>query len=281
MDGRQRQAILVLGMHRSGTSAVARVVNLLGAAGPANLMRPAIDNPTGFWESTVVAGANELILTTAGADSYNCLTFDAIAIGGAPLVTVLTPILQSEFGEADCFVLKDPRLCLTLSLWLPTFESLRVRLSALLVLRNPVEVVHSLYRREAFAADKSMLLWLRYMLDAERQTRGLARGVLSYDRLLEDWRGCLERAGREAGIVWPNSGDVVAAQVDRFLRTDLRHHHSSLEQLPSVPARIWDWVVEVYEALRRLEQAGRDEQALIRLDRVRGEFDDWCRDMKA
>ena len=277
MSGNQRQAIAVLGMHRSGTSAVARIVNLLGAAIPAHLVKPAPDNPTGFWESDVIAGANELMLTTAGAGSFNCLTFDAVSIGGAPLVTILTPILRTEFGDADLFVMKDPRLCLTLSLWLPTLASMRIRLSALLVLRNPVEVVHSLYRREQFAPEVSVLLWLRYMLDAERQTRGFPRSVVSYDHLLEDWRQCLQRAGREADIAWPNGGDAVISQVDRFLRADLRHHRGSLERLPSVRARLWEWVVEVYEVLRQAEQTGWDQQQLIRLDRVRGEFDASCR----
>lgn len=277
MSGRPRQAIAVLGMHRSGTSAVARVVNLLGASLPAHPLEPACDNPTGFWESKVIAGTNELMLTTAGADTFNCLNFDAVAIGGAPLVEVLTGIMQTEFGDADFFLLKDPRLCVTLSLWLPTFESLGIRLSALLVLRNPVAVVQSLCRREKCAEEVAALLWLRHMLDAERQTRGFPRSVLSYDRMLVDWRRCMERAGREAGIAWPNSLDSVALDVDRFLRADLRHHHGSLERPPSIRAFFWHWVVEVYEALRRIEQLGPDYAVENRLDRLRGEFDAWCR----
>ena len=276
MSDKQRQLIAVLGMHRSGTSALARVVNLLGAALPAHLVKPAPDNPTGFWESDVIAATNELMLTTAGAGSFNCLTFDAVSIPGAPLVDVLRSILQSEFGDADLFMLKDLRLCLTLSLWLPTFANMRIRLSPLLVLRNPVDVVRSLYRRDLLEPEPSVLLWLRYMLDAERQTRGFSRSVVSYDRLLLDWRHCLERAGREADIAWPNSGDETTSHVDHFLNADLRHHSSSFERLPSVPARIWDWMAEVYQVLRQAEQAGFDQQQLNRLDRVRGEFDRMC-----
>ena len=277
MSGRQRQAIVVLGMHRSGTSALARVVTLLGAAGPAHLLEPRVDNPTGFWESLPIANTNNVLLTAGGATPFDCLTFAAGSIDGTTLVDILESVLQMEFGDADLFMMKDPRLCLTLSSWLPTFASMRIRLSALLVLRNPVEVAHSLLLREALTAEVSALHWLRYNLDAERQTRGFSRSILFYDQLLRDWRHCMERAGREADVAWPNSSDTIAAQVDRFLRADLRHHRASLERLPSVANHIWDWAVEVYEALRQVEQTGWDVRQLNRLDRVREEFDEWCR----
>ena len=62
-----RQAVLILGMHRSGTSAIAGVSHLLGAAAPATMMEPAADNPTGFWESETIAGLTKRYWMLAAA----------------------------------------------------------------------------------------------------------------------------------------------------------------------------------------------------------------------
>ncbi len=64
-----RDGILVLGMHRSGTSALTRVVNLLGADLPASVFGPGSgsDNPTGFWESQELNPLHDEILESAGS----------------------------------------------------------------------------------------------------------------------------------------------------------------------------------------------------------------------
>ena len=60
------QAIVVLGMHRSGTSAVTRLLNLAaGADLPRHLMNSRQDNETGFWESQPIADFNEELIEAA------------------------------------------------------------------------------------------------------------------------------------------------------------------------------------------------------------------------
>jgi hypothetical protein len=63
--------ICVLGMHRSGTSAITRTLNLLGLClGPAeHLLRPASDNPKGFWEHERLVSINKEILARLGASA--------------------------------------------------------------------------------------------------------------------------------------------------------------------------------------------------------------------
>lgn len=57
-----KTCILVLGMHRSGTSAFTRLLNLAGAESPKNLMEAKTDNVRGFWESEAVCGVNDAFL---------------------------------------------------------------------------------------------------------------------------------------------------------------------------------------------------------------------------
>src|SRR5690349_3715970 len=108
----RRRALIVLGMHRSGTSAMARILSLAGAALPQTLMGPGVDNPTGFWEPTEVADLNDEVL--ARFDSRWDDTFGPRRRRNKPLpVGAFVPrardILRSEFGDKDLIVFKEPR----------------------------------------------------------------------------------------------------------------------------------------------------------------------------
>ena len=124
-----RQAILILGMHRSGTSAMAGISCLLGAGAPAGMMEAALDNPTGFWESLPITALNEAIFRSAGCGWYDSLTFDSTAIDAGSrddLAAHCASVLTAEFGNAPSFVMKDPRFSVLLDLWLPVFATMNV-----------------------------------------------------------------------------------------------------------------------------------------------------------
>jgi Uncharacterized protein conserved in bacteria len=67
----QPRVLLVLGMHRSGTSATTRVVNLLGANLGNNLVQPGPDNPDGFWEHAEAVRINDALLEGLGRTWYD------------------------------------------------------------------------------------------------------------------------------------------------------------------------------------------------------------------
>src|SRR5208283_3774018 len=132
-------AILVLGMHRSGTSAVAGALSLLGAAPPARIIPAAPDNPSGFWESASILGTNDWILNQGAATWYECLGFDPNALDARTRATALTFVMlcmMSEFGGASLPLIKDPRICLLLDLWLPALRARGTSPVAVLVLRS-------------------------------------------------------------------------------------------------------------------------------------------------
>jgi hypothetical protein len=272
-----QQAVLILGMHRSGTSAIAGVSHLLGAAAPATLMQPAFDNPTGFWESEAIAGLNEAILHAAGTAWFDCLPFIATNLAArfqrdGP--DERASVLAREFGDASLFVLKDPRFSLLYELWRPTFTALNVAVAPIVALRHPAEVVASLRRRDGMPADVASPLWLHYMLEAERQTRDRSRAVLSYDKLFHDWRGSMSRVTAEADVGWPISLDSAAAAIGEFLRPQLRHHYATPRKIVAGRPPIADWVADTYDALRRIEAGDRAAQ-FTRLDDVREQFAIW------
>jgi hypothetical protein len=276
----ERQAALIVGMHRSGTSAVAGAVSLLGAALPSHMLPPAPDNPSGFWESTTIIATNDHILGAAGAKWHDCLGFDCDALDAQARANAETFIMLSviaEFASGNLLLIKDPRICLLLDLWLGALRVMKVSTAVLLVLRHPSEVMASLAKRSGLPPALTTALWLRHMLAAEYASRGSPRQILPYDMVLRDWRTSFRRAGQAAAIAWPITFDTIATQMQELLKTELRHHYAHISARQSVGAPLGVWADEVHDALLALAGESADARELERLDRVRAAFFDWCR----
>lgn len=274
-----QQAVLVLGMHRSGTSAVAGTAVRLGLAGPKNPLPASDDNPGGFYEPEPVFMTNFHLLLRE-----NCAWNLCFKLEPSQLAAKMEPsdrqknlkLLLDEFGDTQSFVLKEPRLCVTLPVWLPALEAMGAAIRVLLVLRHPAEVVRSLKTRNNLPAEETAPLWLFHMLEAERISRQFNRAVLIYDDLLRDWRHCMRLAGEQAGIFWPTPIAQAGAEIDAFLTAPSgrpRNQDSARLGLPPV-----DGLVEAaWNALLRLVQNPKDLLAQRILDEVNDKFTVWRR----
>jgi hypothetical protein len=109
----RKRCIIILGMHRSGTSALTRIANLLGAKISTNLLPNQPDNEQGFWESQDLMQLHNEMLASADSgwddlvalpDSW--LRSDAIA----PFRKRLLNLLEADFADSSLFVVKDPRI---------------------------------------------------------------------------------------------------------------------------------------------------------------------------
>lgn len=228
-------AIFVLGMHRSGTSAVTRVLNLLGpgCADQADLM-PADDlqNPKGFWESTSLSVVNDELLGHLGG-SWSTPPAPTPGWAAAPEVAGLAPAARATFershGDRGGWVWKDPRTCLTFPFWR---DALPVVPVIVLPYRNPLEVWRSLERRDGFTKAHSLALWERYTRSALEAATGHPALVTSYDDLLDGPEAWTERAARflgEQGIAV--DAEAAAPAIAAFLETGLRHATCSANEL--------------------------------------------------
>ena len=221
-------AILVLGMHRSGTSAITRVLNLLGVELGSDLMPAGPDNPAGFWEHHGVVQAHDQLLAALGRswDDPRAMPEGWLASDAASHARrVLKDILRGEFAGVPLWAVKDPRLCRVLPLWRALLPELGVEPRMLLVSRNPHEIAGSLQRRDGMPKPISELLWARYLLDAVSGSEGCRRALVQYDVLLGDWRAVVDTLSRDLGLQLPIDARA-AAEVDAFLDPRLRHHHS-------------------------------------------------------
>jgi GT2 family glycosyltransferase len=266
-----RKAVVVLGMHRSGTSAVTRVISLLGADLPKSLMQPWADNETGFWESKELQEIHDAMLASAGSSWDDVLPIAPAWFASAPAADFrgqVLAVLERDFGASDWFVIKDPRACRLVPFWLDVLREFGAHCSFVLSVRNPLEVAASLTKRDGFSMAKSLALWLRHMLEAERGSRGHPRAIVRYAELLADWRSTASRLANELDFVFAPSRET-AAEVDGFLSPPLRHHRFAAAELATRP-ELARWVLDCFEALDRAEP---DQPRLDAIARALAEAD--------
>jgi hypothetical protein len=269
-----RQAIVVLGMHRSGTSAMAGTLGQLGCDMPQHPMPPNENNPSGYFESLAIYQLNDAILASAGTswDDWQAFNPDWLTSPRAQeFLLRATEVLAEEFGASRFFLVKDPRMCQLLPFWLGAFEAAGIAPRIVLMHRNPIEVAASLERREAWPFAYGLLLWLRHVLDAEANSRGLPRFCTSYDLLLDNWATTATQMKEALKISFPRWSAAAAADVDAFLDGKLRHQHGKAASVIKDPF-VSIWVRDTLEVLERWAETGEDAEDYDRLDRIRAEF---------
>jgi hypothetical protein len=274
-EGLNKTLVVVLGMHRSGTSSAAGALVRLGAAAPQHLIASNADNERGYWESPVILKLNDAILTAGGSDWKDWRKFDLNKIDALKANAFRArakEALAEEFGDVGFAVIKDPRMCRLMPFWGPVFADAKWSVRALLPIRSPLEVGQSLYCRDGLSPAYGCLLWLRHVLDAEVETRGMARAVLDWPQFLGDRRIALTRVSEQWGLMWPYLYEDALAEVDEFVSADLRHQRASEADLQTHPA-INDLVRRTYAAMIDLVQDSGDGSVLKKLDDLRAGFE--------
>lgn len=291
-----RHAVIVLGMHRSGTSAVAELLGRMGLSLPATPMLPSSDNSRGYFESLPISRFNKRLLDSAGTHwrDYAPVPLEWFA---DPLrdadVREAASIIRQEFGSAPSFVLKDPCMCRLMPLWRRALCALGVRWSAVLVIRRPSEVARSLAARVTDPASrgasvtstaKASLMWLRHLLDAERHTRDVARRCVDHRRLITDSEesalGLLQWLGAEARPTSLQANGVVSD----CIRPDLyRQRGASASTVDGgEPAEVAPmsasecWMDCFYGRARHLGAIGMPYGLIQDLERIRERLEEVC-----
>jgi len=245
----QRSAYLVLGMHRSGTSAVTQVLALAGASLPENLMTGDEHNAKGYFEPWKIAILNDGRLRAAGAAWDDVFAFPHRPLAPKAERSWLNraeALVEEEYGDAAFPLLKDPRITVLMPFWRTVLAELEIGARCVIPVRHPLAVAGSLARRNGFAPEKSVLLWSAYMLAAEAYTRDLPRAFVSYDGLLGDWRGEVARIEAAHGATLPRLTASAGKAIDRFLTPELRHNAGTdglagLGWAGELARQVYDW----------------------------------------
>lgn len=231
-----KRGVFILGMHRSGTSAATRLVNLLGVPTciEEDLLPATADNPRGYWESASLTAFNDRLLTTLGCD-WSCPIWLDTGWETAPTL--------DRFGDqargllprvfpGDQWVWKDPRNCVTFAFWARYVDADPV---AVLVYRNPLEVAASLGARDGFGKPHSLALWERYVRSSLAAIAGVPALVTAYADLLSnplEWCGLVRQFLSDSGVTTSLLPEAAALE---FVDTRLRRSLFAVEDLAADP----------------------------------------------
>jgi hypothetical protein len=271
---KMRNVILVLGMHRSGTSAAAGILVKLGGAQPKTLMPAEGGNERGYFESQALMTFHDELLASAGSSWTDWRQFNP-AWYRSPTAAAFRKrakqLFKEEFDGEPLVVLKDPRVCRFAPFWLEVLAGTKARARVVIPVRAPLEVAFSMRKRFGFSLAIGALLWLRHIVDAELATRALPRSIFTWDQLLRDWRSVAEKASTDLGLSWPRLSDATAHEIENFIGYDLVHHRVSVPELAAHPD-IHEWTMSAYRAMLKLARAPQSRSALKTLDKTRDAF---------
>lgn len=235
--------LLVLGMHRSGTSALARVLDLCGADIGARILGGSAGNESGHWEDAIAVELHERLLASLGTRWDEAFGLPADWSKGEAAKAARETVgayLEGNRSLHALWAVKDPRLSLFADLWIAGARDAGQQLGAVVMLRHPLEVANSLSARDGIAPGRGLLLWLDYTLAAVRAAEDLPCVIVTYDQLLMDWRSCVSRIRDLPGGRHLRIDEATASAVDGFLDGNRRHHREiRAASMPKIVSEAW------------------------------------------
>jgi hypothetical protein len=253
----QKHIVVVLGMHRSGTSVITKALEALGVDLGKQLMAPLQDNnEKGFFEDLEVYELNETLLKTLGHEWHTLTPVLTDEIQGSSISNLRNhalDLLRSRFAETDFFGMKDPRISRLLAFWQDVFNQLNAQVSYVIACRNPLSVAQSLNKRDGFDLEKGYLLWIEHTLRSLTGTVGMTRLVVDYDRLMDDPITELQNISRFLNVKFDANTPSVIDFKHNFLESSLCHNRYLKRDLQeSILAP--DDAKDLYEILFKLSE---------------------------
>ncbi|QBQ53546.1 glycosyltransferase [Nitrosococcus wardiae] len=273
-DKTERLLIFVLGMHRSGTSLLAKAVEVSGADLGDKLMPPAFDNPKGFWEDRDAFEINTALLETLDLrwDIPSTVPFiDFTKSDLAPLRARVAALLAEKMSESRVVAIKDPRLSLLLPFWLAAAKQEDIQTRFVVSVRNPIDVANSLNVRNGFEQQKGLILWINHYYLILRYLQELP----VEPPLFIDYLGLLREPQRELTrlirFIEENksfSHKKINWFTEQFVDKELCHSASTMEDVRQENENI-PGLLEIYECLNEFAASGWSrERAKSLLDKI-------------
>jgi hypothetical protein len=252
-----RRIVVVLGMHRSGTSLLTNLLNVLGVDLGADLLAGDGANEMGYWENEPIYRAQDALL--------NHIAKDWGVYGFAYPFTIdweklpewrtyqeqLVSIVRAEMaGAKGIWGFKDPRTCRLLPMWQQIFAELDLEPLYVLAIRDPAAVAESLLKRNGMDPLHSELVWLLHNLEALRDAGEKIRIVVDYDRWFTAPREQAQAVAKALDLPWPADDTNIVSALGQTIRPNLRH--AKPRRACSLP-----FVAKTYQALQQAAATGQ------------------------
>lgn len=242
-----KQLLLVLGMGRSGTSAMTRILSLCGAGLSEQLLGANPSNPRGHWESQEALDLNRSFLSRFSSgwhDPSFRLQLDPVVQQSArhEYELAIGGFLQGAFRTTDIVVVKDPRISGLAPSWLRAATQLECETKIIHMFRRLEGVALSLAKRDKITRDYAKALWLKYHLQCERDCRNQNRVFVEFPNFFLNWQEIVSRIFRELQIDLRVTPDATIS-INEFIDTA-----RAPEPVPVEQSGFTDlWVATIYE----------------------------------
>ncbi len=221
---------VVIGMHRSGTSLVSRILNIgdyyLGDED--ELLEPDFDNEKGFWENKNFMRINERILMTFQGDWDKIPDFpkDWLSQKEISVLASKAEEMVKKFAQYQRWGWKDPRTTITLPFWKRIIAEVfpESQIYYILCIRNPIDVAKSLQKRNNMTLNQGSLLWEEYTKKAIQYTANEKRIFVNYENFFYHPEAEIKKIDDFLMDFW--TPDQYAASIN-FIDQKIRHQNSS------------------------------------------------------
>ena len=278
MNTKNKKLIIVLGMHRSGTSAITRSLKVLGVELGDKLIPTMQEvNAKGFWEDKDINSLNIEMLSALNTDWLNLRPIensDVIFLRNKGFSLRATVLLQEKMDLSPIFGLKDPRITKLLPFWTDVIDHSQLDAHFVIAVRHPLSVAQSLAKRDALASTQSYLLWLEHVITSLADTHKYKRVLVDYDRLMQSPSHELNRIAKSFAL------EINLVELDvytsEFLDVKLQHtlYHQRDLALDSTCPQL---VKNIYNVLVDIAS----ERITINEPALQNKFSEWKSELNA
>ena len=235
----KQTCILILGMHRSGTSALTGMLSLLDFYLGSELMEESIANVKGYFESNSLCRINDKLLYQMDS-AWDDVFLDEGKISNVKDKDVdeLKNHIKKEFKHSNNFAIKDPRISFLFPVYKRALGELGVHIKIVIPYRHPIEVARSLNRRNNFSYEKGILLWACHILLTEKFSRNYERVFIGYDELMSNSRSVVTLMSEKLHIDFTSKYTKNIKQINEFLEPGLKHHNLPAGDLTEITYKI-------------------------------------------
>ena len=252
--------LLVLGMHRSGTSVTTRLLECLGAVHSKNLHPPMPNNPKGFFEDLDIERFNEFKFFPRIGIQWHSIGFvdwtNLSASDRSKFALEALEIVRGNYSAVNSLsVLKEPRIGILLPFWLSVLHHAGYNVKVVCAVRDPASVARSLTARDGFSTTHGGMLYITNWLSILSYIQDLPVAFVQFDEIFADPARVLRTVADKLAIHLPTDFESrLHGFSSSFFDSSLRHSSLDRRDLP-LEADLPPLAVELYDTLLSAAQA--------------------------
>lgn len=242
-------AVFIVGAPRSGTSATAGVLKILGLQLGDDLVGPLPDNQKGHFEDAQIVAHNRALYKALGSKN----TYTGMALpdawfqsnNGYKAMQETKVLLHKRFATYRCFGIKNPLLSLFLPTYFSAVKSLFYIPKLIIVIRNPLEIAYSIQRRTNLALEHILNVVTNYLTSIYRYSVSVEKLVILFDDLLYNTKHVLTKMVEFLPAL--SLTHQKEKEINEFLDQSLKHHdHTRSKKLTASEQQAYARALEAY-----------------------------------